>query len=83
MVELQIGWCLNCPHKVAHHPKHSEWMHFGVGRGYALTVNCFGYAGSTNTSLDLGAFRQGRFKCPCVKPEFDSEKPLQTKRVLF
>lgn len=83
MVKLQIGSCLNCPQKVGLHPKHPEWRHFGLGRGYLLSVNCSGYAGSTNTRLDLGAFRQGQFKCDCVRPDVDSSKPIDTKRVLI
>ncbi len=82
MARLQIGWCRNCPHKVGLHPKKPQWWHFAVGRGYTLTTNCFAYAGSTNTSLDLGAFRTGQFKCACVTPELDPDKPTTTKWVL-
>lgn len=82
MVRLQIGWCRHCPHKVALHPKRPTWWHFAVGRGYVITLNCMAYAGSTNTSLDLGAFRAGQFKCDCVTPELDPGKPQTTKWVL-
>ena len=83
MVTLQIGWCLNCPHKIGLHPKRARWMHFAAGPGYLLTVNCFAYAGSTNTMFDRGAFRTGQFKCDCVRPELDPNKPTGTKWVLL
>ncbi len=82
MVRLQIEWCKHCPHKVALHPKSPKWWHFAVGRGYGLTLNCLAYGGSTNTSLDLGAFRSSQFKCDCLTPEPDPGKPMTSKWVL-
>ena len=82
-MRLKIGWCVNCHHKIGLHPKKGEWMHFSIGRGYLLTLNCFAYAGSTNTGLDLGALKEGQFKCDCVKPELDETKQQESKWVLF
>ncbi len=85
MPRLSIGWCKNCGHKVGLHPKYGRWAHFGVGRGYNLSTECWAYAGSTNTSLDLGAFRQASrvgSKCTCLKPDPDPTKPFQSKWVL-
>ena len=83
MVTLQIGWCKNCSHKIALHPKKSRWMHFSLGRGYLLTLNCYAYAGSTNTSFDLGALKESQFKCECVEPALDEAKEIQKKHVLW
>ena len=82
MPTLTIGWCKNCGHKVASHSKHPDkWLHFGIGAGYLVTVNCYGYAGSTNTLLGKAAFRQGQWKCDCEHPEPDMTKSFQKKRV--
>ncbi len=81
MPKLTIGWCKNCGHKVGLHPKHPEWRHFAVGNGYLLVVNCMGYGGSSNSLFDAGAFRQGQWKCACVRAEPDATKPFETKWV--